>query len=274
MTTLLAGSDEPLWGRYVVEREIHRGEVATTYVARDLMHGRRVVLKVLRPEVASSFGLERFRREIRIAAGLIHPHIVPLRDTGIADGVPYYVTPYVEGESLRDRLRRERQLPLHDALTIARQVASALQYAHGRGVIHRAVRPENVLLHEGQALLKDFGIAVALDVMSPEQAAADRELDGRSDIYSLGCVLYEMLVGDPPFAGTSAKPVPSPRTFRDAVPEAIERVVMRALAATPTDRYATAEEFAQALDPSARRSGRPSVARRWTMVLRQLFRWP
>ena len=215
-----------LAGRYTVERELGRGGMATVYLAHDVKHGRNVAIKVLRPELAAALGTERFLREIQIAAGLHHPHILPLYDSGelaSAEGPPilYYVMPYVEGESLRDRLRREKQLPLADALQITREVGTALAYAHSRGVIHRDIKPENIMLDVGQAVVADFGIARAVaaaggenltetgmslgtaSYMSPEQATAS-EVDGRSDVYSLGCVLYEMLAGEPPYTGPNA----------------------------------------------------------------------
>src|SRR5438128_8778982 len=199
--------------------------MATVYLAHDLRHDRPVALKVLRPELAAAIGPERFLREIQIAARLTHPNILPLHDSGEAEGLLYYVMPYVEGESLRDRLGREKQLPLDDALQIAREVADALSYAHSHDVIHRDVKPENVLLEAGHAVVSDFGIARAITAagtekqtqtgiavgtpayMSPEQAVGSKDLDGRSDLYSLGCVLYEMLAGQPPFTGPTVESV-------------------------------------------------------------------
>ncbi|MGH7645096.1 MAG: protein kinase domain-containing protein, partial [Gemmatimonadales bacterium] len=263
-----------LAGRYTVERELGRGGMAVVYLAQDQKHHRRVAVKILRPELAAGLGPDRFLREIQIGAGLSHPHILPLFDSGEAGGSLYYVMPYVEGESLRDRLVREGPLPLADALRIADQVASALAYAHGRGVVHRDVKPENILLSGGEAVVADFGIARAISAaggdhltqtgiamgtpayMSPEQALGSGEVDGRSDIYSLGCVLYEMLVGAPPFRGATAQavlaghfatPAPSVRGTRDAVPEAVERAIMAALAKDPADRFATAADLAAAL---------------------------
>ena len=259
--------------RYTIERELGRGGMATVYLADDLKHRRPVALKVLKPELASSLGTDRFLREIDIAAGLTHPHILPLHDSGEADGLLYYVMPYV-GESLRSRLIGERQLPLEDALRISRQVADALDYAHSRDVVHRDIKPENILFQAGHAVVSDFGIARAIKVagegrmtgtgiavgtpgyMSPEQAAGIDELDGRSDLYSLGCVLYEMLAGDLPFTGWSAlailsrqlvDPVPRLRTVRDTVPDWLEQAVLRVLAKAPADRFATAAEFVAGL---------------------------
>jgi len=260
--------------RYQVEREIGRGGMATVFSAQDLKHRRPVALKVLHPHLAVNLGPERFLREIQIAARLQHPHIVPLYDSGQAGDLLYYVMPYIDGESLRQRLVRVRQLPLDDALQIARAVANALDYAHRHQVVHRDIKPENVLLHDGEAMVTDFGIAKAVSAaaadnltqtgatvgtpayMSPEQAAGEAELDGRSDVYSLGCVLYEMLGGRTPFTGPTAQaiiaqcfttPVPSVRTLRDSVPDTIEQAVGKSLAKTPAERFATAAQFAQAL---------------------------
>ena len=267
--------------RYAIERELGRGGMAVVYLAHDGKHDRKVALKVIQPDLAESVKAERFLREIQIAAKLSHPHILPLYDSGAVDGVLYYVMPYVEGESLRDRLHREKQLPLDDALRITRDVASALGEAHEQGVVHRDIKPENILLTKsGHAVVADFGIARALTVadgrtvtetglavgtpayMSPEQGAGSGELDGRSDIYSLGCVLYEMLAGHPPFAGETAQEiltrhaldsVPSLRAARPGVPRAVERAVAKALAKVPADRFATPAEFAGALAGPRRR---------------------
>jgi serine/threonine-protein kinase len=262
--------------RYTVEQEIGRGGMATVYRAQDLKHQRPVAVKVLHPYLAANLGAERFLREIQIAASLQHPHIVPLYDSGQASDLLYYVMPYVEGESLRRRLEREKQLPLEDALQLARAVAAALDYAHRHRIVHRDIKPENVTLHEGEAMVTDFGIAKAVSAaaadtltqaeaavgtpayMSPEQAAGTVELDGRSDVYSLGCVMYEMLAGRTPFVGPTAQAIiaqcftnpPSPlRTVREDVPEWTERVVMKALAKEPGDRFATAAQLSQALRP-------------------------
>jgi len=248
--------------------------MATVYLARDLRHDRPVALKVLHPELAAVVGPERFQREIRLAARLQHPHILTVLDSGEGAGRLWFTMPFIEGESLRDRLNRERQLPVEDALRIAREAADALDYAHQHGVIHRDIKPENILLTPRHALVADFGIARALGAsggekltetgltvgtpayMSPEQASGERELDGRSDIYSLGVVLYEMLAGEPPFSGATiqvmiarrfTERVPPLRAVRETVPEAIEQAVDRALAKAPADRFAAAGDFAKAL---------------------------
>ena len=264
-----------LAGRYTLERELGRGGMATVYLGQDLKHHRAVAVKVLRPELAGAIGPERFLREIEIAAGLSHPHILPLFDSGGHDGLYYYVMPYVEGETLRQRLERERQLPIEDALRITREIGDALGYAHRLGFVHRDIKPENILLSHDHAVVADFGIARAITAagggklteaglalgtpsyMSPEQAVGDSEVDGRSDLYSLGCVLYEMLVGDPPFRGHNAQqilarhvmdPVPPPRTVRGTVPLAVQGALLQALAKVPADRYATVHQFVEALD--------------------------
>jgi eukaryotic-like serine/threonine-protein kinase len=268
--------------RYRIERELGAGGMATVYLAQDHRHDRQVAVKVLRPELAAVIGADRFLTEIKTTANLQHPHILPLHDSGVADSFLYYVMPFVEGESLRDRLTREKQLPIGDALRIATEVASALDYAHRRGIIHRDIKPENILLHDGQALVADFGIALAATsagsrmtetgmslgtphYMSPEQAMGERTIDARTDVYALGAVTYEMLVGDPPFTGSTAqaivakvlteKPVP-PGRVRDTIPEGLEDAVLTALAKLPADRFATAAAFAAALaDGGATRSG-------------------
>jgi serine/threonine-protein kinase len=276
-----------LAGRYSLKGVLGRGGMATVFLGRDLKHHRAVAVKVLRPELAGAIGPERFLREIEIAAGLSHPNILPLFDSGGRDGLFYYVMPYVEGESLRERLDRERQLPIEDALRITREVADALGYAHRLGFVHRDIKPENILLSHQHAVVADFGIARAIEAagaekltgaglalgtpsyMSPEQATGDNDLDGRSDLYSLGCVLYEMLVGDPPFPGHSAQqilaghmvdPVPPFRTARPAVPAAVESALLRALAKAPGDRYATMLQFAQALGGSSVDGGAVATA--------------
>jgi eukaryotic-like serine/threonine-protein kinase len=290
LTDLLDSLRQALSGRYQILREIGRGGMATVYLAQDLKHPRQVALKVLRPEVAGALGADRFLKEIEVAARLQHPHILGLLDSGAAGDMLYYVMPYVEGESLRHRLDRESQLSVDAAVTIARQVAGALDYAHRHGVIHRDIKPENILLSAGQALVADFGIAKAFDAaggekltetglslgtphyMSPEQASATRSLDGRSDIYALGCVLYEMLAGAPPFTGPSAQsilarhsvdPVPSLHTVRRTVPAGIEWAITKAMAKVPADRFASAGEFADALAHPERAPVQRARDRRW-----------
>ena len=260
--------------RYAIERELGSGGMAIVYLAEDLKHHRKVAVKVLRPELTAALGAERFLREIEIAARLQHPHILPLHDSGAAQGLLYYVMPYVEGDSLRDRLNRETQLPLEDALQIAREVADALGYAHSHDVIHRDIKPENVLLSGGHAVVADFGIARAISAaggeqltqtglaigtpayMSPEQAMGKAQLDARSDIYSLGCLLYEMLAGEPPFNEPSAEAIiarrltespPAVSAVRNTVPDPVEQAVTKALARLPADRFTTAAQFAEAL---------------------------
>jgi serine/threonine-protein kinase len=259
--------------RYAIERELGRGGMATVYLARDLRHDRPVALKVMRADLAESLGAERFLREIRTTARLDHPHILSVLDSGSDAGQLWYTTPFVEGESLRERLRREAQLPLDDAQRLSREVAEALDYAHRHGVIHRDIKPENILLSEAHARVADFGVAKALGegsddkltgtglaigtpaYMSPEQAAGGA-VDARSDIYALGCVLYEMLAGEPPYTGPTPQavlakrvlePVPHVRTLRQSVPPALEEVLLRALAKVPADRFATAADFARDL---------------------------
>ncbi|HEU4989919.1 MAG TPA: protein kinase [Gemmatimonadaceae bacterium] len=263
-----------LEGRYRIERELGAGGMATVYLAQDLKHDRKVALKVLRPELAAVIGAERFLSEIKTTANLQHPHILPLFDSGEAGGLLFYVMPYVEGETVRDRLTREKQLPISDALRIATEVASALDYAHRRGVIHRDIKPENILLHDGSALVADFGIALAVSsaggtrmtetgmslgtphYMSPEQAMGEREITARSDVYALACVLYEMLTGDPPFTGSTAQAIvarvltEAPRGMkaqRHTIPPHVEAAVTRALEKLPADRFSSAAEFADAL---------------------------
>ncbi len=287
--------------RYRIERELGQGGMATVYLAHDLRHEREVAIKVLHPDLGAALGGERFLSEIKTTARLQHPHILPLLDSGAADGLLFYVMPYVRGETLRSRLTRERQLPIEDALGIAREVADALGHAHGLGIIHRDIKPENILLQGGHALVADFGIALAVQsaggarmtqtglslgtpqYMSPEQAMGERTIEARSDIYALGAVTYEMLTGDPPFTGSSVqaivakvlseRPTP-PSTVRDTVPPAVEQAVLRALAKLPADRFANAAEFVAALRADApvtrvrgavQRTG--SAARRRTMGL-------
>ena len=260
--------------RYTIERELGRGGNAVVYLAYDKKHSRKVALKVLLPELALSVRTERFLREIQVAAQLTHPHILPLYDSGEANSCLYYVMPYVEGESLRERLEREHQLPMADALQIAREVADALANAHQHAVVHRDIKPENILLEAGHAVVADFGVARALTAasgqpvtqggiavgtpvyMSPEQGAGSRELDGRSDVYSLGCVLYEMLAGRPPFTGETPQeilarhalePVAPLRTLRPEIRRGVEAAILVALAKQPAERFATVAEFAEAL---------------------------
>jgi serine/threonine-protein kinase len=274
--------------RYAIERELGQGGMATVYFARDLRHERAVALKVLRPELGQALGPDRFLREIKTTAQLTHPHILPLIDSGDAGGTLFYVMPYVEGESLRDRLTREKQLPLDDALQIAREVADALSYAHAHGVVHRDIKPENILLQSGHAVVADFGIAKAIaaagstrltetglavgtpQYMSPEQAAGSQDLDGRSDLYSLGCVLYEMLSGEAPYTAPTpqaliakklSEPTPRISVVRESVPRAVEAALNKALSKTPADRFVTAADFAAALArtdaPAHRGTGAP-----------------
>ncbi|MGH7702711.1 MAG: protein kinase domain-containing protein [Gemmatimonadales bacterium] len=279
MTDQLARLRDALGDRYDVEREIGHGGMAHVYLARDLRHGRLVALKVLRPELAAALGPDRFLREIQIEARLQHPHILPLFDSGSADGLLYYVMPYVEGETLRNRMSRETQLPLLDAVQIACEVADALGYAHSLDVVHRDIKPGNILLSGGHAVVADFGIARAIsaaggestseaglavgtpDYMSPEQASGYAHIDGRSDVYALGCVLYEMLAGEPPYSGPTPDAIlarhrletpRSLRVVRPNLPAEVQQAVETALAKLPADRFATAREFAQALNLGVR----------------------
>ncbi len=271
--------------RYAIERVLGAGGMATVYLARDVKHERLVAIKVLRPELAAALGHDRFLREITTTANLRHPHILPLYDSGETDGFLFYVMPFVDGESLRDRLRREKQLPLDDALRIAREVADALSYAHAHGVVHRDIKPENILLESRHAVIADFGIARAISAaggesltrtglaigtpayMSPEQAGGEKDVDGRSDLYSLGCVLYETLAGQPPFTGPTIESLvhqhlavaPAPVTNqRPSVPPAIAAALNKALAKNPADRFATADQLIAALERSRASSGSTS----------------
>jgi serine/threonine-protein kinase len=293
-----------LAGRYVVEQELGAGGMATVYLAHDVKHNRKVALKVLRPELAAVIGAERFLKEIEVTANLQHPHILPLHDSGEADTFLYYVMPYVEGETLRDTMDREKQLSINHAVEITRSVAAALDYAHRKGVIHRDIKPENVLMHDGQPLIADFGIALAVShaggtrltetglsigtphYMSPEQAMGDRELDARSDVYSLGAMLYEMLAGDPPYMGNTAQAIvakvitekaPPVTVHRDTVPPNIAAAVAQALNKLPADRFGSAAQFSEALVNTAftvpsvaatglAPSGRPSRRYLWPAV--------
>ncbi len=291
MTDQLDRLKTDLSDRYAIERELGRGGMAAVYLAEDLKHHRPVAVKVLDPELARALGAERFLREVEITANLNHPHILPLHDSGMAGEFLYYVMPYVEGETLRDRMTREGQLPLDDALQITREVAAALSYAHSHDVIHRDIKPENILLSAGEAVVADFGIARAIAeaggdhltetgvsigtpaYLSPEQASGVRKIDGRSDIYALGCVLYEMLAGEPPYTAPTTQALiakklseatPRISVVRETVPSGIEVALQQALAKTPADRFATAADFVEAL------GGRPVVSeheRRALLVL-------
>src|SRR5690348_8091164 len=285
--------------RYAIERELGRGGMAIVYLARDLKHDRRVAIKVLRPELATSLGADRFLREISIAAQLTHPNILSLHDSGDANGALYYVMPYVDGESLRHRLERERQLPVDEAVEIARQVASALDYAHAQGVVHRDIKPENILLLGKHALVADFGLARAVcsaahpritdsgiavgtpAYISPEQASAERSVDGRTDVYSLGCVVFEMIAGVPPFRGATVQaiiahhvssPPPSLCSERPSCPPALDASVQRALAKVPADRFRTAGEFVRELEAAIGWIGTRTTG--GTIVRRPLWRRP
>ncbi len=276
-------------GRYAVECLLGTGGMASVYLAEDSRHHRKVAIKVLRDDFAAELGSERFLREIAIVARLNHPNILSLYDSGAANGLLYFVMPYIEGESLRNKLERERQLPLDEALDIGLEIADALEYAHSQKVIHRDIKPGNILLAAGHAVVTDFGIALAARIgervtgegvyvgtpqyMSPEQAAAEMDIDGRSDMYSLACVIYEMLLGQPPFVGLNARaiiarhitdPVPPIRTVRPEVGTAVEQTVTRALAKEPVDRFSSLREFADALarrsDSGALESPKKSIA--------------
>jgi eukaryotic-like serine/threonine-protein kinase len=274
LTTPIELLASALGDRYALDRQIGQGGMATVFLARDLKHERQVAIKVLRPELSASLGADRFLREIRVAASLQHPNILGLYDSGEASGLLYYVMPFVDGESLRDRLTREQQLPLHDALQITREAAEALQHAHAHGIVHRDIKPENILLLGGHALVADFGIARAVSqaggekltqtgmaigtphYMSPEQSLGSEHVDARSDVYSLGCVLYELLIGQPPFTGPNAmaimarhsmEVVPSLQVVRASVPDEVEDAILRALEKTPADRFQTMKEFCDRL---------------------------
>ena len=264
--------------RYVIERELGRGGMSVVFLARDTRHDRPVAIKVFRADVGDASGAERFQREIKLLARLQHPHILPLYDSGTLGETSYFVSAFVEGETLRDRLKREHLLPVDEAVRLALEVADALDFAHSQGVVHRDIKPENILLHDGHAVVGDFGIARAIRrsagewttaagmtlgspaYMSPEQAGGEREIDGRADIYSLGCVLYEMLAGIPPFSArsahmiiaaklsSSARPV---RVVRPEVPLALDTVLAKALERSPDDRFASARAFGASLAVSS-----------------------
>jgi len=289
MTTITRLADA-LADRYRIERELGQGGMATVYLAEDLRHHRKVAVKVVHPELAAVLGAERFLSEIHVTAALQHPHILPLFDSGQADGQLFYVMPFVEGESLRGRLHRERQLPIDEAIRLSREVASALDYAHRHGVIHRDIKPENILLHDGQAVVADFGIAIAVtnagggrltqtglslgtpQYMSPEQATGERDIDARSDVYSLGAVTYEMLTGEPPFTGPTAQAIvakvittepPRLAAQRKSIPLHLEAAVLKALEKVPADRFSSAAEFSRALGDTTfetARVTRPALA--------------
>src|SRR3954463_10049779 len=268
--------------RYRVERELGRGGMATVYLAHDVKHDRKVAIKVLKPELAAVLGADRFVVEIKTTAALQHPHILPLFDSGTADGQLYYVMPYIEGETIREKLNRETQFGVDEAVRVAREVADALDYAHRHGVIHRDIKPENILLHDGRAMVMDFGIALAVSAaaggrmtetglslgtphyMSPEQATAEKEITGRSDIYSLATVLYEMLAGNPPHVGASAQqvimkiitePAASVTKYRKSVPPNVAAALSKGLEKLPADRFESAAAFAAALTNSTFASG-------------------
>src|SRR6476620_1810847 len=302
MTDTLARLTAAISDKYTIERELGQGGMATVYLAEDLRHQRKVAVKVVHPELAAVLGAERFLSEIRVTAALQHPHILPLFDSGQADGQLYYVMPFVDGESLRDRLHRERQLPVDEAVRLAREVASALDYAHRKGVIHRDIKPENILLHDGQAVVADFGIALAVtnagggrmtqtglslgtpQYMSPEQATGERDIDARSDVYSLAAVTYEMLTGEAPFTGPTAQAIVAKVITTDPVglvaqrkliPDYVEAAVLKALEKMPADRFATAAEFSRSLADSSfqstktertRRQGAGTTSRNWKIV--------
>ena len=282
MSDAVTGLNAALEGRYRVERELGEGGMATVYLADDLRHERNVALKVLKPELAAVVGAERFLAEIKTTANLQHPHILPLFDSGEADGFLFYVMPYVEGESLRQKLEREHQLPVDEAVRIATDMAEALDYAHHQGVIHRDIKPGNVLIHAGQPVISDFGIALAVGAaggdrmtetglslgtphyMSPEQATGDQTVGTATDTYALGCVLYEMLVGDPPYTGSTAQSVlgkivtstpVAPAEHRGTIPPNVDAAVRRSLEKLPADRFASAGDFAGALSDQSFRHG-------------------
>src|SRR3989440_6275089 len=290
---------EALADRYRLERPLGQGGMATVYLAHDLKHSRKVAVKVLRSDFGTAIGAERFLREIEIAAALNHPHILAVHDSGEAAGLLYYVTPYVEGKTLRDRLQRDTRLPVEEALKIAREVADALDYAHQRGVVHRDIKPENILFQSGHAVVADFGIARAIsaagetrsraltqpgavigtpDYMSPEQASGERELDGRSDQYALACVLYEMLAGQPPFTGPTMESillrhltVPAPRItdVQPDVPKPVAAALTRALAKAPAERFSGMAAFVEAIGAPEAPAGAPPPAQLTSFIGRE-----
>ena len=282
MSDPIARLNAALEGRYAIERELGEGGMATVYLAQDIKHNRKVALKVLKPELSAVLGAERFLAEIRTTANLQHPHILPLFDSGEADRFLFYVMPYVEGESLREKLERETQLPVDEAVRIAREMAEALDYAYRHGVIHRDIKPANILLHEGRPLIADFGIALAVGTagarltetglslgtpyyMSPEQATGDQQVGPAADLYALGCVLYEMLIGEPPYLGATAQAVlgkiiqggpVSATEERPTVPANVDAAIRRVLEKLPADRFTSAQDFARALgDPAFQARG-------------------
>ncbi|HEX9691972.1 MAG TPA: protein kinase [Gemmatimonadales bacterium] len=290
MSETLSRISTALADRYRIDRHLGEGGMATVYLAQDVKHDRQVAIKVLRPELAAVIGASRFLQEIKVTANLQHPHILQLYDSGEADGFLYYVMPFIEGESLRGRLQREKQLGVEDAVSVARAVASALDYAHRHDIVHRDIKPENILLHDGQPVVADFGIALALSAaggtrltetglslgtphyMSPEQAMGDREVDARADVYALGCVAYEMLAGEPPYTGPTAQSIVAklltekPRRLtlhRDTVPPGVEAAIHKALEKLPADRFHSAAEFAAALGrmEAATAAGLPAAGR-------------
>ena len=285
MSEITSRLSTALADRYKIEREIGAGGMANVYLAHDLKHDRTVAVKVLRPKLAAVLGAERFLQEIKTTANLQHPHILPLFDSGEDDGFLYYVMPFIDGETLRDKLNRETQLGIEEAVRITTQVADALDYAHRQGVIHRDIKPENILLHDGRPMVADFGIALAVSAaaggrmaetglslgaphyMSPEQATAEKDLTNRSDIYSLGCVLYEMLTGEPPHTGASAQAiimkivteeVPPVTKVRKAVPPNVAAATAIALEKLPADRFTSAARFAEALATTSWRPMKPT----------------
>jgi len=287
MSDPVARLNAALEGRYAIERELGEGGMATVYLADDIKHERKVALKVLKPELAAVVGAERFLAEIKTTANLTHPHILPLFDSGEADSFLFYVMPHIEGESLRERIDREKQLPVDEAVKITTDLAEALDYAHRHKIIHRDVKPANILIHEGRPLIADFGIALAVGVagggrltetglsvgtphyMSPEQATGDQAVGVATDVYALGAVLYEMLVGDPPYTGSTAQAIlgkiiqgklASATEERASVPANVDAAIRKALEKLPADRFTGAQEFAGALGDEHFRHGELATA--------------